>query len=101
MGTPFAGKAIAILAVLAAVTTLLAYFMYLRMRTAQRRLVKAQAAAEEAARAAALAAPGGIDPEIVLAILNQGLPPTLDNVYMLTQQKAAEGDAAARAARVS
>src|ERR1700716_3999094 len=101
MGTPFAGKAIAILAVLAAVTTLLAYFMYLRMRRAQRRWAKAQAAAAEAARAAALAAPGGIDPEIVLAILNQGLPPTLDNVYMLTQQKAAEGDAAARAARVS
>jgi len=44
MGTPFTGKAIAILAVLAAVATLMAYFMYLRMRTAQRRLVKAQAA---------------------------------------------------------
>ena len=101
MGTAFTGKAVAILAVLAAVATLMAYFMWLRMRTAERRLLKAQAAAEEAARAAALAAPGGIDPEIVLAILNQGLPPTLDNVYQLTQQRAVEDDAAARAARAS
>jgi hypothetical protein len=101
MGTAFTGKAVAILAVLAAVATLMAYFMWLRMRTAERRLLKAQAAAEEAARAAALAAPGGIDPEIVLAILNQGLPPTLDNVYQLTQQRTAEDDAAARAGRAS
>jgi hypothetical protein len=61
-------------------------------------LKKAQAAAEEAARAAALAAPGGIDPEIVLAILNQGLPPTLDNVYMLTQQRKTAEQAQAVAA---
>ena len=45
MGTPFTGKAVAILAVLAAVATLMAYFMYLRMRAAQRRLVMAPAAA--------------------------------------------------------
>jgi hypothetical protein len=98
MAVPPSVKAIALLAVLATIATLVAYFTYLRLRRTQALLKKAQAAAEEAARAAALAAPGGIDPEIVLAILNQGLPPTLDNVYMLTQQRKTAEQAQAVAA---
>src|SRR5947209_6951843 len=80
MTSTFAVKAIAALAIITALSLLLCYVMYRRMRRAEVRLRRAKAAAEEAARAAALAAPGGIDPDIVLAILNQGLPPTLDNV---------------------
>ena len=98
MSTPFAVKAVALLAVIAAVCAVAAYVMYQRMRHSQTRLRDAQAAARDAARAAALAAPGGIDPEIVLAILNQGLPPTLDNVYKLTQQRNARAVPAGRPA---
>ncbi len=87
MGASLAEKGIAILAVITAITVLLSYLMYRRMQHAEARLRTAQSAAEEAARAAALAAPGGIDPEIVLAILSQGLPPTLDNVYALTRDR--------------
>lgn len=97
MNTPFTFKAVALLAVIAAVCAVFAYVMFVRMRHSQTRLRDAQAAAREAARAAALAAPGGIDPEIVLAILNQGLPPTLDNVYRLTQQRQAAAASAGAA----
>lgn len=90
MTSTFAVKSVAILAILTALAVLASYLMYRRMHRAEVRLRKAQAAAEEAARAAALAAPGGIDPDIVLAILNQGLPPTLDNVYTLTRRREAE-----------
>jgi len=60
----------------------------------------ARAAAEDAARAAALAAPGGIDPEAVIEVLRRGIPATLDNVYAVMrrreqQARAAEEDAAA------
>lgn len=90
MGPSFAATAAVILAFIAALASVAAYVMQRRMHRAQARLRDARTAAEQAARAAALAAPGGIDPEIVLAILNQGIPPTLDNVYELTQQRDAE-----------
>lgn len=98
MGASFAIKAVAILSILAAVCVLLTYFMYRRMRQTGVRLQKARGAAEEAARAAAMAAPGGIDPDIVLAILNQGLPPTLDNVYQLAQRREGQRSVARAAA---
>ena len=78
------------LALFAALLLLSSYLLYRRMRTLQRRVVRAQQAAQEAARAAAMAAPGGIDPDAVLAVLSAGLPPTLDNVYMLMRRREAE-----------
>ena len=91
----FGLKAVAVLAIITAVSVLLTYVMYRHMQQADARLQRARAAAEDAARAAAMAAPGGIDPEIVLAILNQGLPPTLDNVYRMTHDTPAQVAAAA------
>ena len=51
----------------------------------------AQAAALKSARAAALAAPGAIDPEAVLALLRQGHAPTLDNVYAMMRRRERRG----------
>ena len=64
---------------------------------------QARAAAEDAARAAALAAPGGIDPEAVIEVLRRGIPPTLDNVYAVMRRReqtrvAEEAPASAEAA---
>ena len=39
---------------------------------------------------AALAAPGAIDPEAVLALLRQGHAPTLDNVYAMMRRRERE-----------
>jgi hypothetical protein len=64
----------------------------LRMaRHARHEMKAAQAAALESARAAALAAPGAIDPEAVLALLRQGHAPTLDNVYAMMRRRELEG----------
>ncbi|GAC1339695.1 MAG: hypothetical protein NVSMB29_07440 [Candidatus Dormibacteria bacterium] len=48
-------------------------------------------AAEDAARAAALAAPGALDPEVVLHLIRSGQTPTLDTVseIMRRQENAA------------
>jgi len=63
----------------------------LRMaRHARHEMKAAQAAALESARAAALVAPGAIDPEAVLALLRQGHAPTLDNVYAFVYERAVE-----------
>lgn len=63
----------------------------LRMaRHARHEMKAAQAAAIESARAAALAAPGAIDPEAVLALLRQGHAPTLDNVYAMMRRREQE-----------
>lgn len=53
----------------------------------RREVQRARTAAEDAARAAALAAPGGIDPEAVIEVLRRGIPPTLDNVYALMRRR--------------
>ena len=50
-------------------------------------LDEARRAAEEAARAAALAHPGAIDPEAVIEVLRRGIPPTLDNVYSVMRRR--------------
>ena len=56
-------------------------------RHARHEMQAAQAAALESARAAALAAPGAIDPEAVLALLRLGHAPTLDNVYAMMRRR--------------
>lgn len=50
-------------------------------------LDEARRAAEESARAAALAHPGAIDPEAVIEVLRRGIPPTLDNVYSVMRRR--------------
>lgn len=82
----FRDNAPVILASLALVLGALCAFLLRRLALAHAQLHRAQAAAEEAVRAAALAAPGGIDPEAVLEVLRRGLPPTLDNVYAAMQR---------------
>ena len=63
-----------------------AYFLR-RVRQLQKRLEVAVAAAEDAARAAALASPGGIDPEVVISLLRSGQPVTLDAVYAYMEKQ--------------
>ena len=89
----FRDNAVVILAALALVMGAICARLLRRLARARAQLVQAQAAAEEAARAAALAAPGGIDPEAVLEVLRRGVAPTLDNIYATMQRH----DARARA----
>jgi len=55
----------------------------------RRRLEAAVEAAEDAARAAALSAPGAIDPEVVLQLIRSGQTPTLDTVSALMRRQEA------------
>lgn len=80
------------LALLALVLGFLCSYLLRRLKVIGDRLRIAERAAEEAARAAALASPGGIDPEVVLELLREGRPPTLDNVYAAMQRRAHESD---------
>lgn len=77
------------LGALAIVLALLCLAMLARIERLKDRLHVAQAAAEDAARAAALAAPGGIDPDVVVELLRSGERPTLDAVYATMQQRTA------------
>jgi len=79
-----------ILAGLAVVEGIICVSLLRMARHARYEMKAAQAAAIEAARAAALAAPGAIDPEAVLALLRQGHAPTLDNVYAMMRRRDAE-----------
>ena len=63
-------------------------FLLKRINRLKKRLNVAVAAAEDAARAAALASPGGIDPEVVISLLRAGQPVTLDAVYAYMEQQA-------------
>jgi len=81
---------VVLLAVLTAVMGLTTYLMFRRMRSMHERLQRAQRAAEEAVRNAAMASPGGIDPEAVLEVLSVGMPPTLDNVYKAMRRRELE-----------
>ncbi|HKR98862.1 MAG TPA: hypothetical protein VJU79_05050 [Candidatus Dormibacteraeota bacterium] len=74
-------------ALLAVVLGFLCSYLLRRVTVLRRRLRVAEQAAEEAVRTAALAAPGGIDPEVVMELLRDGRPPTLDNVYALMQSR--------------
>jgi hypothetical protein len=82
-----------ILAGLAVVEGLICLGLLRHARHARHEMRAAQAAALESARAAALAAPGAIDPEAVLALLRQGHAPTLDNVYAMMARREREGAA--------
>jgi len=79
-----------ILAGLAVVEGIICLSLLRTARQARHEMKAAQAAAIEAARAAALAAPGAIDPEAVLALLRQGHAPTLDNVYAMMRRREAQ-----------
>lgn len=67
----------------------LLYNVVLKRRIARlkSRIKESRAAAEESARLAALAHPGGIDPEAVIEVLRRGIPPTLDNVYSVMRRR--------------
>jgi hypothetical protein len=80
-----------ILAALAVVEGLICLSLLRAARHARHEMKAAQAAALESARAAALAAPGAIDPEAVLALLRQGHAPTLDNVYAMMRRRELQG----------
>jgi hypothetical protein len=76
-----------ILAGLAVVEGIICLALLRMARHARHEMKAAQAAALESARAAALAAPGAIDPEAVLALLRLGHAPTLDNVYAMMRRR--------------
>ena len=80
-----------VLAALAVVEGIICLALLRTSRHARHEMKAAQAAALESARAAALAAPGAIDPEAVLALLRQGHAPTLDNVYAMMRRREREG----------
>ena len=80
-----------ILAALAVLEGIICLALLRMARHARHEMQAAQAAALESARAAALAAPGAIDPEAVLALLRQGHAPTLDNVYAMMRRRELEG----------
>jgi|SRR5207302_9285193 len=82
----FADHAVLLLCALAVVQGLICAALLRGLRQAREGLIAARSAAEEAARAAALAAPGAIDPEVVLTLLREGHAPTLDNVYAIMQR---------------
>ncbi|MHB8718764.1 MAG: hypothetical protein ACYDAC_07725 [Candidatus Dormibacteria bacterium] len=75
------------LALLCALLGLLCAALLVRVERLKDRLHRARIAAEDAARAAALAAPGGIDEAVVMEMLNRGERPTLDNVYAAMQRR--------------
>ena len=79
--------AVLILAGLAVVEGIICLSLLRKARHANHEMRAAQAAALESARAAALAAPGAIDPEAVLALLRLGHAPTLDNVYQMMRRR--------------
>jgi hypothetical protein len=82
------GQPIWAIAALAVVLALLCMALLARIERLKDRLHVAQAAAEDSAKAAALAAPGGIDPDVVADILRKGERPTLDSVYATMQERA-------------
>lgn len=77
------------LELLCALLALVCALLLVRVERLKDRLHRARIAAEDAARAAALAAPGGIDEEVVVEMLNRGERPTLDNVYAAMQRREA------------
>jgi hypothetical protein len=91
------GHAALLLAVVAILEGVLAAWLFRRNDEMRMRLRRARDAADEAARTAALAAPGGIDPEIVIQLIRSGQSPTLDVVHGLMEQRET-AEAAAEAA---
>jgi hypothetical protein len=81
------GHATILLAVLAILEGILAAWLFRRNDEMRLRLRRAREAADQAARAAALAAPGAIDPEIVIQLLQSGQSVTLEVVHSLMEQR--------------
>ena len=90
------GHAAILLAVVAILEGVLVAWLFRRNDDMRMQLRRARDAADEAARTAALAAPGGIDPEIVIQLIRSGQSPTLDAVHTLMDQRES-ADAAADA----
>jgi hypothetical protein len=77
-----------VIAVVAIAEGILAAWLLRRNEELRLRLRRARDAAEEAARAAALALPGAIDPEIVIHLLRTGQTVTLEMVNAISEQRA-------------
>lgn len=82
-------NAAVIVGVLAGIAIILNVVQSQKLKQLRLNLEQARIAAEEAARAAALAHPGSIDPEAVIEVLRRGIPPTLDNVYSVMRRREA------------
>ena len=82
-----------IVGILAGIALVLYFIQSQKIKQLRVNLDEARRAAEEAARAAALAHPGAIDPEAVIEVLRRGIPPTLDNVYSVMRRRDAIRDA--------
>jgi hypothetical protein len=82
------GQPVIAIGAVAVALTLLCIALAARVERLKDRLHIAQSAAEDAAKAAALAAPGGIDPDVVAELLRMGERPTLDAVYANMQARA-------------
>lgn len=82
------GQPVIMVGLVALILALLCVALVARIERLKDRLHIAKAAAEDAAQAAALAAPGGIDPDVVADLLRTGERPTLDTVYTAMQQRA-------------
>jgi hypothetical protein len=85
------GHAVIILAAVAIAEGVLAAWLVRGNEELRIRLHRARSAADQAARAAALAAPGAIDPEIVLQLLRTGQTVTLDTVHELMERQEQPG----------
>lgn len=82
------GEPVLAVGAVAAILALLCVVLVARVERLKDRLHIAKAAAEDAAQAAAMAAPGGIDPDVVAELLRTGQRPTLDAVYEAMQLRA-------------
>jgi hypothetical protein len=85
------GEPVLAVGMVAAILAILCIVLLARVERLKDRLHIAKAAAEDAAQAAALAAPGGIDPEVVADLLRTGQRPTLDAVYAAMQMRTGSG----------
>jgi len=81
------GDAAYVIAAVAIAEGILAAWLLRRNEELRSRLRRARDAAEEAARAAALAAPGEIDPEIVIHLLRTGQTVTLETVHAIMEER--------------
>ena len=76
-----------IVAAVALVSVIFNIVLSRRIKRLRINLRESRVAAEECARLAALAHPGGIDPEAVIEVLRRGIPPTLENVYSVMRRR--------------
>jgi hypothetical protein len=81
------GQPVIMVGAVALILALLCVVLIARIERLKDRLHVAKSAAEDAAQAAALAAPGGIDPDVVAELLRTGERPTLDSVYTAMQRR--------------